>query len=56
MTSKEELYLKAKRCYEILYGQCCGTYAMINDTEYDELIELLEELMYELEEKGGASA
>lgn len=45
MTLREELYENAKRCYELLSDKCVGTYATINDTDYDEVMLLLDEII-----------
>lgn len=46
---KDVLYADAKRCYELLKDNCCGSYAMIGQPEYDEAMELLAGIVYELE-------
>jgi hypothetical protein len=49
MTNAKTLYEEAKRCYELLKDNCCGSYAMIGQPEYEEAMELLEGIIFLLE-------
>ena len=53
MTEKlrKELYENAKRCFDLLIDNCCGSYAMIGQPEYDEAMELLEGIIFLLEQE-----